>query len=156
MRWQRATRTFPSALQVGLFRLFEGSAFEKVRRCGATNRIRARARDHAANHIAPPWEEFQHRARSFPKEHTYTDVRSQCSDELSRSPQASFSAADVHDSRDHQNLERREDRHVCQWNRLRTDRSADRSGRFYQHLGNMKLRVAIARNSDHLDFRLVR
>ena len=58
MRWQRATRPFSSAFQIRLFRLFQGSAFEKVRRRSATNRIRARARDHAANHVAPARKKF--------------------------------------------------------------------------------------------------
>src|SRR5947208_778924 len=104
MRWQRAARFFFSAPQVRLFRLFQRSAFEKVRRRRTTNRVCARTRNHAANHVAPPREKLQHRARTLAKEHAQTDVCSECSNKLGRSPQASFSAADVHDSGNHQHL----------------------------------------------------
>ena len=75
-----------AARDATVFRLFRYVCFasfreapsRKYRRRGATSRIRARARDHAANHVAPPGKNFSIARVRLAKEHAHADVCSEC------------------------------------------------------------------------------
>src|SRR5206468_11132397 len=135
--------------------LLQRDAADKKRARGTTDSVRACARDHATHHITPAGKKLQHGSATFTQKHSCADVCAERRREFCRSAEASLSTADVHDARDHHHLKRGEDRHVCQRDRLRANCRANRGRRLYQHLCDMMLRFAIARNSDHFDFRLV-
>src|SRR5216117_1689690 len=69
--------------------------------------------------IAPAGKKLQHRTGTFAEKHSCADVCAERRHKFCRSAQASPSTADVHDARDHHHLERGEDWHVCQRDRLR-------------------------------------
>ena len=130
--------------QIFLARLLQRDAADKKRARGTTDSVRACAGDHAADHIAPAGKKLQDRAGTFAEKHSCADICAERRHEFCRSAQASLSTADVHDPRDHHHLKRGEDRQVCQRDRLRANRGTDRGRRFYQHLCDVMLRVAIA------------
>src|SRR5215831_308099 len=101
-----------AALQVRLLRILQRSSFEKIRRRRATDSVRAGARDHTTDDIAPAGKELEHCTRTLAQQHSGAEVCSERGDELGCSAQTSLPSADIHDSRSHQYLKRREDWHV--------------------------------------------
>src|SRR6266480_524117 len=140
----RLGRSFLAVGQIFSPRIFKRNAADKKCAGSTADSICAGAGNHASDDVAPARKKLQDCPCTFAQKHSHADVCSKRRDKLRRSAQASFAAADVHDSRDHYHLERSKNRHVRERNGLRSDSRANCGRRFYQHLCDVMLRVAIA------------